>query len=79
MLTVFGGRVQDLRPFLMEERLPENWEPRVRHQMGLTMLEFNNVVMKIELGIREEVDGSIEAAGRARYEGGGMETGEKAS
>ena len=43
------------------------------------MLEFNTTVLPVELGIREEVDGSIEAAGRARYEGGGMETGEKAS
>ena len=68
MLTIFAGKVQDLRPFLTEERLPENWEPRIRHRMGLTMLEFNNVALPVELGIREEVDGSIAAAGRERYD-----------
>ena len=36
--------------------------------MGLTMLEFNNVALPVELGIREEVDGSIAAAGRERYD-----------
>ena len=36
--------------------------------MGITILEFNNTVLPIELGIREEVDGSIAAAGRERYD-----------
>ena len=60
--------MDDLRPFLTEERIPDGWEPRVRHRMGLTMLEFNNTVLPVELGIREEVDGSIAAAGRERYD-----------
>ncbi|KAI0643776.1 Cloroperoxidase [Trametes meyenii] len=67
LLTIFGGRVKDLRPVLGEERLPDGWEPRVRHRMGLTMLEFNCTVLPVELGIREEVDGSIARAGRERY------------
>ena len=61
--------MDDLRPFLTEERIPDGWEPRVRHRMGITILEFNNTVLPIELGIREEVDGSIAAAGRERYDG----------
>ena len=60
--------MDDLRPFLTEERIPDGWEPRVRHRMGITILEFNNTVLPIELGIREEVDGSIAAAGRERYD-----------
>ncbi|KAI9056394.1 Cloroperoxidase [Trametes sanguinea] len=68
LLTIFGGRIQDLRPFLLEERLPDGWEPRVRHRMGLTMLEFNaTVALPVELSIKEEVDGSIAAAGNERY------------
>ncbi|EJF56466.1 chloroperoxidase-like protein [Dichomitus squalens LYAD-421 SS1] len=67
LLTIFGGRIEDLRPFLREERLPDGWEPRVRHRMGLTMLEFNLTVTPVELGIKEEVDGELQAAGRERY------------
>ncbi|KAL7284618.1 hypothetical protein ACG7TL_001913 [Trametes sanguinea] len=70
LLTIFGGRIQDLRPFLLEERLPDGWEPRVRHRMGLTILEFNSTVaLPVELSIKEEVDGSIALAGRERYAG----------
>ena len=67
MLTIFGGRVKDLRPFLTEERLPDGWEPRIRHRMGLTSLEFNGTVLKVELGIKEEVDSSLQTAGQERY------------
>ncbi|PIL29009.1 hypothetical protein GSI_09056 [Ganoderma sinense ZZ0214-1] len=67
MLTIFGGRMDDLRPFLTEERLPDGWESRIRHRMGLTIFEFNTTVLPVELGIRAEVDGAIEAAGRDRY------------
>ncbi|KAI0752679.1 chloroperoxidase-like protein [Daedaleopsis nitida] len=71
LLTIFGGKLRDLRTFLTEERLPDGWEPYVRHQMGLTMMEFNGVVLKVELGVQEEVDGAIEAAGRERYAANG--------
>ena len=60
LLTIFGGRIEDLRPFLREERLPEGWEPRVRHRMGLTRAELNRTLLRVELGIREEVDGSLD-------------------
>ncbi|KAI0634203.1 Cloroperoxidase [Trametes polyzona] len=73
LLTIFGGRVDDLRPILTEERLPEGWEPRIRHRMGLTMLEFNMTVLPVELGIKEEVDGSIAQAGSERYTSTGVD------
>ena len=52
LLTIFGGRVDDLRTVLLEERLPEDWESRVRKPFGLTMLAFNFTVLPVELGIR---------------------------
>ncbi|KAI0356955.1 Cloroperoxidase [Trametes cingulata] len=69
LLTIFGGKLNDVRPLLSEERIPDGWEPRVRHQMGLTMLEFNCTVLPVELNIKEEVDGSIARAGQERYVG----------
>ncbi|KAG8216080.1 Chloroperoxidase [Butyriboletus roseoflavus] len=53
MLTIFGGRVEDLRTFLFDERLPEGWESRVRKPYGLTMLAFNSTVLPVEFGVRE--------------------------
>ncbi|KAI0664086.1 Cloroperoxidase [Cubamyces menziesii] len=67
LLTIYGGRVKDLRPILGEERIPEGWEPRIRHRMGLTLFEFNFTVLPVELNIKEEVDGSIARAGQERY------------
>lgn len=55
MLTILGGKIKDLRPFLLEERIPDGWQPRVLHPMGLTMAEFNKTVMQVELGIKEEL------------------------
>ncbi|KAH9903475.1 chloroperoxidase-like protein [Cubamyces lactineus] len=67
LLTVFGGRVADLKSILGEERLPEGWEPRVRRRMGLTILEFNFTAIPVELNIKEEADGSISRAGQERH------------
>jgi len=53
MLTIFGGRVDDLRSVLLEERLPEGWESRVRKPFGLTFKHFNFTVLPVELGTRE--------------------------
>ncbi|KAH0831214.1 Chloroperoxidase [Lanmaoa asiatica] len=53
LLTIFGGRVEDLRTVLFEERLPEGWESRVRKPYGLTMITFNFTVLPVEFGIRE--------------------------
>jgi len=54
LLTIFGGRVDDLRTVLLEERLPEGWESRVRKPFGLTVLKFNLTVLPVEFGIRSK-------------------------
>lgn len=59
ILTILGGKIKDLRPFLLEERIPEGWQPRVRHPMGLTMAEFNQTAFRVELGIKEELPPSF--------------------
>ncbi|KAK7683687.1 hypothetical protein QCA50_013063 [Cerrena zonata] len=55
LITIFGGQVKDLRPFLLEERIPDGWQSHVRTPFGLTMAAFNPVVMSVELGIKEEL------------------------
>ncbi|KAL4251055.1 chloroperoxidase family protein [Abortiporus biennis] len=59
LLTIFGGRIDDLRPFLLEERIPDGWQSRITHPMGLTIAEFNSTVFKVELGIKEELPASL--------------------
>ena len=54
-MTTFAGRVDDLAPWLLEERIPEGWEPRVRDRMGLTLAKLNLTTTQIELGVEEEV------------------------
>jgi len=54
LLTIFGGRVNDLKSILIEERIPEGWESRVRKRMGLTFAAFNFIVFKVERGIDEK-------------------------
>lgn len=53
MLTIFGGRVNDLEPMLTEERFSENWEPRILSHFGLTMAQFNGTVLPVERGIKK--------------------------
>jgi len=53
-LTIFGGRVDDLESILIEERIPDGWESRIRKVKGLTFAAFNPVVFKVERGIDEE-------------------------
>jgi len=55
LLTIFGGRVNDIYTLLTEERLPDGWESRIRDQMGLTLTTFNRTVFRVELGIEDEV------------------------
>ncbi len=45
----------DIRTFLLEERIPEGWQPRILNRLGLTILKFNQTVFKVELGIKEEL------------------------
>jgi hypothetical protein len=53
LITIFGGRVDDLESILIEERLPDGWESRIRKRLGLTMTVFNATVLKVERGIDE--------------------------
>ena len=55
LLKILGGKIKDLRVFLLEERIPDGWQPSVRHPMGLTMAEFNQTAMRVEFGITEEL------------------------
>ncbi|CAL1710015.1 unnamed protein product [Somion occarium] len=59
MLTIFGGDIKDLRPFLLEERIPDGWQSRITKPMGLTIAEFNSTVLRVELGIKEELPSSF--------------------
>ncbi|KAJ7077234.1 Chloroperoxidase [Mycena epipterygia] len=55
LITIFGGKIADLEPFLTEERIPEGWEPRIRSRMGLTIFTMNaRTVLKVENAIKEE-------------------------
>ncbi|KAF2167779.1 hypothetical protein M409DRAFT_53745 [Zasmidium cellare ATCC 36951] len=53
MLTIFGGRVDDLTPMLTEERFSEKWEPRVLDRYGLTMAKFNGTVIPVASGVKK--------------------------
>ncbi|KAG5351655.1 putative sterigmatocystin biosynthesis peroxidase stcC [Termitomyces sp. T112] len=53
LLTIFGGRVKDLETVLLEERLPDGWESRIRESQGLTLLTFNKTVFKVGWGVDE--------------------------
>jgi hypothetical protein len=49
MLTHFGGDIETLRPFLLEERLPDGWEPTITDAKGLTIAKFNKTSIPVEL------------------------------
>ncbi|KAG1891435.1 Chloroperoxidase [Suillus subluteus] len=54
LLSTMGGRVDDLHSFLLNEQLPQGWESRVRDSHGLTLINFNKLALKIELGVHEK-------------------------
>ncbi|TFK31259.1 Chloroperoxidase [Crucibulum laeve] len=54
LLTIYGGRVDDLEVVLLEERITEGWESRVRSKMGLTIAALNMTVLRVEMGIDEK-------------------------
>lgn len=62
LLTLFGGRLEDIKPFILEERIPDGWQPRIANPMGLTITEFNKTVLQVELGVEEEVPWMTESA-----------------
>lgn len=53
MLTHFNGDIGGLKPFLLEERLPEGWEPAVNDAVGLTLAAFNNATLAVEMCVDE--------------------------
>lgn len=54
LLATFDGKVDDLRPFLLEERIPEGWQSRIRYSKGLTITSFQSTILRVELGIAEK-------------------------
>jgi len=55
LLTIFGGRVKDLETILLEERLPEGWESRIKHRFGLTLAQISlSTSLWVEYGIDEK-------------------------
>ncbi|KAF9788481.1 Chloroperoxidase [Thelephora terrestris] len=53
LLTHFGGDIETLRPFLLEERLPDGWEPTITDAKGLTLMKFNTTSLPVELMVNE--------------------------
>ncbi|KAG8686037.1 hypothetical protein FRC08_012772 [Ceratobasidium sp. 394] len=49
--TVFAGNAADLKTYFLEERIPDNWEPRVRSRHGFTVAHLNWLLFQIEYGI----------------------------
>jgi hypothetical protein len=41
MQLVFGGKAEELRLFLLEERIVDGWVPRNAKRFGITLGEFN--------------------------------------
>ena len=52
---IFGGRVLDLKSILIDEKLPEEWESRVRSRKGLTSAKLNSSVLPMEYHTRKEI------------------------
>ena len=46
-----GGEIDIMKPFLLEERIPEGWSSQIRSRMGLTIAGFNQASLRIFLGI----------------------------
>lgn len=53
LLTHFGGDIETLRIFLLEERLPDGWEPTITDAKGLTLMKFNKTSLPVELMTNE--------------------------
>ncbi|KAF8498913.1 Chloroperoxidase [Hysterangium stoloniferum] len=51
MLVIFGGVVEDLKPILLEERIPKGWSSKFRSRFGLTMSTFNSTTLRVLLGV----------------------------
>lgn len=56
---VFAGNAADLKTWFLEERMPDNWEPRLRTRYGFTIAQLNQRSFQIEYGIARA--GNLEA------------------
>ncbi|KAG1722646.1 heme-thiolate peroxidase aromatic peroxygenase [Suillus paluster] len=70
LVTIFGGRVDDLRSFLLDERIPEGWESRVRQPYGMTLMNFNKTILGVEFGVCENDWMEIAREGTERHASG---------
>jgi len=52
MQTVFGGNVEHLRPFLLEEKLMDGWLPWNKTHFGQTLGTFNIASLRIGAGTK---------------------------
>jgi len=53
LVTLFGGRVDQLQELLVNERIPDGWEPVVRERMGFTISSIAPSAFKVELGVKD--------------------------
>jgi hypothetical protein len=51
LLMAMGGDIDIMKPFLLEERVPEGWSSNIRSRMGLTIAGFNKASLNIFLGV----------------------------
>jgi Peroxidase, family 2 len=47
LYDTFAGRVDDLRTFLIEERFPQGWQPRVTKRYGYTLMALNYRTLQV--------------------------------
>jgi len=59
LLKIFGGRVLDLKSILIDEKLPEEWESRVRSRAGLTSATLNSSVLPMEYRTRKMLSAKL--------------------
>jgi hypothetical protein len=52
MLAVFGGKIDALRTFLLEERIPDGWAPWNASRFGITASAVNMAVVKLMIKIK---------------------------
>jgi hypothetical protein len=48
---VFGGNAADMKTWFIEERMPDNWEPKNLNRNGFTIARLNTLAFRIERGI----------------------------
>ena len=53
---------------LLEERIPDGWQPRIRNPGGLTLTTFQFTVLPVELGVKEEVRSIIDEIQKTQAE-----------